>query len=80
MTKIDLKESLIAHINEMNDDHLLAEIYEWIKLEEAQNVNGIYQLSKLQEQALEEARQSIRNGEFLTEEEANREIDEWLEK
>ena len=80
MATIDIKESLLAHIRGMKDQHLLAEIYEWLKLAEAQNVNGIYQLSESQERLLEESRQSIRSGQFLTEEEANQEIDEWLGK
>ena len=80
MASIDIRESLIAHINSVKDEHLLAEIYAWLKLENAQVVNGIYQLSESEAHLLEEARKSILDGKGLSEEEANREIDEWLGK
>jgi hypothetical protein len=77
---IDIKETLIAHINGIKDDQLLAEIYAWLKLEDGKIVNGIYQLSESEARAIEAARQSIRDGDYLTEDQASSEIDEWLGK
>jgi predicted transcriptional regulator len=37
-----------------------------------------YKLTDDQRRAINEARQQIKNGEFLTDEQANKEIDEWL--
>ena len=65
MASIDIRESLIAHINSVKDEHLLAEIYAWLKLENAQVVNGIYQLSESEAHLLDEARKSIRDGKGL---------------
>jgi hypothetical protein len=38
----------------------------------------VYRLNYDQKKAISEAREQIGNGQFLTEEQANKEIDEWL--
>ena len=40
----------------------------------------VYKLSEEQKKAVNEARQQIKNGQFLTDDEANKDIDEWLSK
>ena len=40
----------------------------------------VYKLTDDQRKAIHEARQQIKNGQFLTDEQANKEIDEWLNK
>jgi predicted transcriptional regulator len=40
----------------------------------------IYKVSSDEMDAITEARDQIKNGEFLTDEEADKEIDEWLKK
>ena len=40
----------------------------------------IYKLSDEQKSAISESRQQIKNGQFLTDEQADKEIDEWLNK
>ncbi len=42
------------------------------------NKNDIYYLSKEQLKAVEEAGQEYKNGQFISDEEANKEIEEWL--
>ncbi|MGC1242869.1 MAG: hypothetical protein WA874_14855 [Chryseosolibacter sp.] len=37
-----------------------------------------YKLSEDQKNAVNEARQQIKNGQFLIDDEANKDIDEWL--
>ncbi len=39
-----------------------------------------YMLNDAQRKAIDEAREQIRNGQFLTDEEADKEIEEWLER
>jgi hypothetical protein len=38
----------------------------------------VYKLSNEQKSAIAEARQQIKGGQFLSDEQANNEIDEWL--
>ena len=40
----------------------------------------VYKFSEGQKNAVNEARQQIKNGQFLTDDEANKEINEWLSK
>ena len=40
----------------------------------------IYKLNDDQKSAIQEARQQIKNGQSLTDEQANQETDEWLNK
>jgi predicted transcriptional regulator len=40
----------------------------------------VYKFNDEQKAAIEEAENQIRNGEFLTDEEATKDIDKWLKK
>jgi len=57
---------------------MLAEVYRLLELE-TEDVER-YKLNDNQREAIKEARQQINNGEFLTDEQSNKEIDEWLSK
>jgi adenylate kinase family enzyme len=57
---------------------MLAEVYRLLELE-TEDVER-YKLNDNQREAIKEARQQIINGEFLTDEQSNKEIDEWLSK
>ena len=43
-------------------------------------VQSLYKLSEEQNTAINEARLQIKNGDYLTNEQADREIEEWLNK
>ena len=75
MSAMELKEKLIAKIRQTNDEGLLEELSSLIELQEAE---GTYMLSESQKEAVAEARAQIRNGESYTNDEANKEIDQWL--
>ncbi len=75
MSAKELKEKLIAKIRQTDDKGLLEEISSLIELQEAE---GIYLLSESQKQAVAQARAQIKNGESYTNDEANKEIDQWL--
>ncbi len=77
MSTIELRKRLIDKIQKTDNESLLEEAY---RLElETQDIE-IYKLTDEQRKAVNEGRTQIKNGEFLTDEQANKEIDEWLNK
>jgi hypothetical protein len=76
MTTTELKKRLIRKINDIDNNELLEEMYRMLETEEADM--EIYKLSKNQKSAVEEAQDQIRNGKYLTDKQADKEIDEWL--
>ena len=78
MSTIELRKLLIEKIQETDDDRLLEEAYRLLEADIKES--DIYILSKQQKEAINEARQQIDQGQYLTDDESNREIDEWLEK
>ena len=78
MMTIELRKKLIDKIQETKDDRILEEAYRLLKLE-TDDIE-VYKLNDDQKKAISEARQQIKNGQFLTEDKANNEIDEWLKK
>ena len=78
MSTIDLKEILIQSIENTNDEQLLGEIYRLFAIEN--NDLEIYKLSEEQRQAITIGQNEIRNGLFIENEAANKEIEEWLKK
>ena len=78
MSTIDLKERLIGKIQEIEDSDILAEAYRLLGLE--LEIDEPYKLSKQQKNAVNEARQQIKDGASLSNEEADNDIDEWLNK
>ena len=73
MTK--LQEILIQKISSTTDERVLQEVN---RLLETGADEDIYQLTPEQIAVVEEARAQIKNGQYLTNEEANKEIQEWL--
>ncbi len=78
MTVFELKKRLITRINRTDNNELLKEMFRLIENEEADLT--VYELSRQQKNAIEEAQDQYKKGETLTNEQANSEIDEWLEK
>jgi len=79
MSQQELKNKIVESINQSNNELLLAEIYDMLNTDLSLNEN-IYQLSEEQNQAIEEGCNQIDSGNFLTDEEANKQIDSWLEQ
>ncbi len=71
-----LKQKLIGKINQTEDSGILEEMYRLIVNEETEG--SIYVLSDEQRNAVEEAQQQFKNGQFLNSEQADKEIKEWL--
>lgn len=78
MSTLDLRERLIGKIQQIENSDILAEAYRLLGLE--LEVDEPYKLSQEQKNAVKEAREQIKNGVFLTDTEADNDIDEWLKK
>ena len=78
MKTIEIKKKLINEINLSKNKYLLEEFYRLLNLEN--EIKEIYKLNAEQKSAIAEAREQIKNGDYLTNEQANQEIDEWLNK
>lgn len=75
MTSTELKQKLIRQINKTNNDELLEEL---LRVLERENDPRVYQLSELQKTVIMEARLQYQNGNILTDDEVNLEIEKWL--
>lgn len=76
MTAKELKKSLIHKIDISENNELLEEMYRLIANEETDIC--VYELSEEQLKAVEEGQLQYKKGEFLTEEQADKDIEEWL--
>ncbi len=77
MSSVELKDKLIEQIRNTQDKYLLEEISNLFQLQEQET---IYQLNDGQKKKIDEARTQIQDKQFLSDEEANKDIDEWLKK
>lgn len=78
MSRIESKKRLIDKIQKTDNENLLEEAHKLLEIEIADI--EVYKLNAEQINAVNEAREQIKKGRFLTNEDANREIDEWLKK
>lgn len=78
MSSAELKKRLIDKIQKTDNESLLEEAFRLLQLE-SEDIE-VYKLSDEQKSAVNEAREQIKRGEFLTDDEANKDIDEWLNK
>ncbi|MBK7291660.1 MAG: hypothetical protein KBF82_10895 [Chitinophagaceae bacterium] len=72
-----LKEKLISKLKEIDDPAILEEVSNLFELQEPETV---YQVIPQQQKAIDKAREQIKNKETLSDNEADKEIDEWLNK
>ncbi len=78
MTAIEMKNQVIGKINQMTDNELLMDIY---KLLNNSFIDPeIYRLSDNHKIAIDTAISQIDYGDFLTNEQSNKEVNEWLNK
>lgn len=78
MTALELKKRLIKKINQTHNNEILEEMFRLITNEETDE--SIYELSDAQINAIEEAQLQFKNGQFISDEQADNEIEEWLGK
>jgi hypothetical protein len=78
MSTTELRKRLIDKIQKTDNENILKEAYRLLELE-TEDIE-IYKLSDDQKKAISEARKQIEKGQFLTNDQADKEIDEWLSK
>lgn len=78
MSDIELRKKLIERISTTKNEELLQEAYRLLEMEFEDF--GVYKLNDEQKAAVSEAKHQISRGNFLTDELANRDINEWLGK
>ena len=78
MTTKELKTSLHESIESTDDSELLLTIKEILEYKPGEQSEP--KLSEWQKKRIEEADKEIDRGEFLTDEEAQKMIDEWLKR
>lgn len=77
MKKAVLKEIITHRIAEINDKTFIPAINTFI---EAKSESTIYITTPEQKQRIQEAREQIARGEFYTNEEVEKEMNEWLKE
>ena len=78
MSTIELRKRLIEKIQLTDDDKLLEEASRLLEVEI--EFPDFYIINDKQREAIEEGKIQIINGAYLSDEESNKEIDEWLSK
>lgn len=76
MSTTQLKERLIDRIREIDNEDILAEAYRLLGMET--DAEEPFKLNAGQKEAVQAAREQIKNGSFITNKDADKEIDEWL--
>lgn len=79
MSIVDLKQKLISKIEKIDNDDLLREAHRLIDLE-LKELNIPYELSDEMNSKIDIALEQIENGDTLSNTEANKEIERWLEE
>jgi hypothetical protein len=77
MTTIELKRRVIDKVNKVNDESLLMDL---MRLVDDSDDKEIHRLSYGHKIAIQTAINQIDSGDFLTNDQADKEIDEWLNK
>ena len=77
MKTAELKDIIAHRIAGINDKSFLSAINTII---EAKSESTIYKTTPEQKQRIQEAREQIANGDFLTNEEVEKEIDKWIKE
>ena len=78
MLVAELQKKIIDKISETNDVSLLEDIYNFIGIDES--LGTFNHLYDTQLAAIEESQQQIKEGNYFTNEEVNKEMDEWVGK
>ena len=78
MSTVELKERLIEKIKKTDNENILEEAYRLLDIEAADM--GVYHFSEEEQKDVQASRNQINSGQFLTNEAANKEIDQWLSK
>ncbi len=78
MLKETIKNDIIDKVKKVEDDMLLEEIYRILDLETETDL--VYVFNDSQKSIIGNRLEDMDNGSFLTSDEADKELDEWLKK
>lgn len=78
MVTKSLKEKVLMSIENVKDDHVLQHVLDLIELEN--DHEAIFEFNEQQLEAIEKAKEEVLEGKTISNEAANKEIDEWLSK
>jgi len=76
MSTLELKQKIITRIRESQNPDLLKEVIRLLEIE-SEDIE-VYKLSEEQRKGIDQAREEIKNGKFISNEQSDKEIDEWL--
>ena len=79
MSTAEVRKRLIEKIESTNDEKLLMEATRLLEIQ-LDEIETPFELSTELNDAIDEAQDQFKKGEFLTHDEANKEIGEWLVK
>jgi hypothetical protein len=75
MSTIELRQLINAHLSHIEDVSFLNAIKTII---ESKVADGVYKLSDFQKERIDLARQQLKNGQTISHEDLQKEIDQWL--
>lgn len=78
MSTQELQEKLIVKIKNTKENYILEEVSRLLEFEE--NSSHIYNLNAEQQRLIDRSLDEIKNGEYFTDEDVQKETDEWLKK
>ncbi|WKW46388.1 hypothetical protein P3875_11525 [Myroides sp. JBRI-B21084] len=76
-SELQLKLDIINRITELKEIRVIKEIKKLLDFELEEN---LYELSSEQKNRVAEARKEYKKGDYITNEEADKEIDQWLKE
>jgi hypothetical protein len=78
MSAIELRKRIIEKLSSIEDELILKEIYDIIKIES--EIDSVYKLSQDEKIAIDAGLKDIRDGKIVSSERADALIKEWLKK
>lgn len=77
MVRPEIKKKLINKIRDIDNPQVINEIYQLLEIDLEEDV---YPTTTDQKKAIKAALSQVKEGETISEEEANKQIEEWLNK
>ena len=78
MSAIELRKRIIEKLSSIEDEIILKEIYDIIKIES--EIDSVYKLTADEKSAIDVGLKDIQDGNIVSSEKANAMIKEWLKK
>lgn len=76
MTLTEIKKEILERVNEVNDNIILEEVYRILQI--PIKPEEVFRFSDSQNELLNKREDEIDTGDFVTHEESEKDLDEWL--